>query len=43
MKQLTKQRGHFDFSALYVLAGIAGFLLTGGGLWLLVIAYKGLA
>lgn len=43
MKYLTNQRGHFDFGALYVIAGIAGAVLTGGGVWLLVFAYKGLA
>lgn len=40
---LKRQRGHFDFSALYVIAGIAGTVLTCGGVWLLVFAYKGLA
>lgn len=43
MKITKYQRGHFDFGLLYMVAGIAGLFLAGGGIWLLVFAYRGLA
>ena len=38
--KMQKQRGHFDLSFLGWIVGVVGLALTGGGIWLLVVAAR---
>lgn len=42
MKTLKNQRGHMSINFIYWIALVVGSLMSGGGIWLLVFAVRGL-